>query len=581
MDVIQSKGVKVPNSLIISGLVNSDEDEEVFEFLKQFGSIDRIIKVSEQTSEFCGKAIVEYSSGAAVKALEGTLPIDKTSDSNCDVVFHIDALASIYSCERGSGLTKTFISDLQNIAKLSGKSFEHILRDELARITDFVGGLCQSEESEIPHSAVPAESSFERATEMPSADRSQTSLLTNTSTLDPDPPTSNSDPPIATSSVQKQSTSSFMSSPDHLTPPEVQRVVVEHIVKSSDFSSQMHAPAKLRPFSGRVPCPNFEVDYDTWRNSIECHLADPTVSSAQLIRRMVDSLLPPAVSVVKSLSPHASPEAFLALLDSAYAIVEDGDELFAQFLSINQNSGEKPSSYLQRLQTIVNRLVKMKTISPSDSDKQLLKQFCRGCWNNALINTLQLEQRKDKPPSFPEFLLLLRTEEDRQAAKANRMKQHLGFQKPKAQATAQVHDTYLVDATEYDLPAPHATSPLAVQQIQRQIVELQAQIAALSIPKQGKTGINKPAKKKDKEKQKQKSNNTDPQNRPTPDLTPAAINQKPKPWYCFQCGKDGHIAVTCDNPPNPTLVSTKRDQLKEKQRIWEQNHPLNEQLSLN
>lgn len=574
MDVIQSKGVKVPNSLLISGLVNSEEDEEVLGFLKQFGPINRIIEVTEQTSEFFGKAIVEYSSGAAVKALDESLPLDKQSDSNCDVVFHIDALASVYSCERGSGLTKTFLSDLQNIAELSGKSFEHVLRDELTRITDFVGRLGQSEESEIPPSAVPEES-IERAIEALPTDKSSTHSLKNTSTLDPDPPSSNSDPP-ATVAVQKQSTSSFMSSPDNLTPPEVQRVVVEHIVKSSEFSSHMHVPSKLRPFSGRVPCPNFEVDYDTWRSSIECHLADPTVSSAQLVRRMVDSLLPPAASVVKSLSSHATPEAFLALLDSAYAVVEDGDELFAQFLSINQNSGEKPSSYLQRLQAIVNRLVKMKTIQPNDSDKQLLKQFCRGCWNNALINTLQLEQRKDKPPTFPEFLLLLRTEEDRQAAKANRMKQHLGLHKPKAQASAQVHDTYLADISEYNLPAAHTTSPLAVQQIQRQIVELQAQIAALSIPKQGKVSTNKPSKKKEKEKQNQKSPNTDPSIRSIPGVTPAAVKQKPKPWYCFQCGEDGHIAVTCDNPPNPTLVSTKREQLKEKQRIWEQNHPPNE-----
>lgn len=168
--------------------------------------------------------------------------------------------------------------------------------------------------------------------------------------------------PMANAMPTQLPVSSFLQTAEQLTPPEVQRVVVEHIVKSSDFSSQIHAPAKVRPFSGKVPCPNFEVDYETWRNSIECYLADPTVSSAQLVRRIVDSLLPPATSVVKSLGHHANPKTFLDLLDSAYATVEDGDEIYAQFLNVNQNSGEKPSNYLQRLQTLLNRIVKLKTI---------------------------------------------------------------------------------------------------------------------------------------------------------------------------------------------------------------------------
>lgn len=138
MDVIEKENIKLPNAVIVSGLTNTVVDEEVFEFLKQHGSIDRIIKVSEQTSEFYGKVIVEYASGAAVKTLEKDLPLVRTSDSDSDVVFHVEALASVYSSGKGINLTKTFLSDLQNIAKLSGKSFEHLLHDELTRMTGLV-----------------------------------------------------------------------------------------------------------------------------------------------------------------------------------------------------------------------------------------------------------------------------------------------------------------------------------------------------------------------------------------------------------------------------------------------------------
>lgn len=48
---------------------------------------------------------------------------------------------------------------------------------------------------------------------------------------------------------------------------------------------------------------------------------------------------------------------------------------------------------------------------------------------------LQLKHKKPNPPSFSELLLC--TEEDCEAAKAVRMKQHLGPSKPKASSQVQ------------------------------------------------------------------------------------------------------------------------------------------------
>lgn len=76
-------------------------------------------------------------------------------------------------------------------------------------------------------------------------------------------------------------------------------------------------------------------------------------------------------------------------------------------------------------------------VSSHDFVQQFLKQFCRGCWENALIVDLQLEQKKMNLPSFAELLLLLRTEEDKQATKMSRMKQHLGSAKPAYSASKQ------------------------------------------------------------------------------------------------------------------------------------------------
>lgn len=49
MDVIKNEGIKVPNAVIVSGLTNTDLDEEIYEDLKQFGSVNRIVKVLDKT----------------------------------------------------------------------------------------------------------------------------------------------------------------------------------------------------------------------------------------------------------------------------------------------------------------------------------------------------------------------------------------------------------------------------------------------------------------------------------------------------------------------------------------------------
>lgn len=173
------------------------------------------------------------------------------------------------------------------------------------------------------------------------------------------------------------------------------------------MSSANYGFSKLRPFPGKIPCPSLEVDYDTWCNNAEFYIT---------------SLLPPAANIVKHLGPQSRLSDYLSVLDSAYSTVDYGDELFAAFLNTNQIAGEKPSAYLHRLQATLSKVVKRNGIAAIDSDRQLLKQFCRGCWNNSFISNLQLEQRKHEPPSFSELLLLLRTEEDKQAAKSCRMK---------------------------------------------------------------------------------------------------------------------------------------------------------------
>lgn len=565
MDVVSKENLEVPNCVLVSGLSNTSVDDDIFEFLSRYGRISRKVKITDAQSLFYGQTVVEFEQSSAITALEALpLPYRRTLREDPEIVCHVQSLASIISEIHGNTTTRAYLSQLKQLAQLSGKQFADILQDELSRISDSVADQhmldadphLDTDAHSLPHEPVAVSNDgFQRQSRRPSDD---TGFV----------PESN-EVPISTHTARANSTPVVLST-SQLTTPEVQRVVVEHVVRSGELASQLHSPLKLKPFSGRVPHQNFEVDYDTWRATVSLYLNDPMISDAQVVRKIIESLSPPASNIIKPLGPLSSPKAYLDLLDSAFAAIGDGDELFAAFLNLNQNAGEKPSDYLHRLQTALNSVVRSNGLAPSESDRQLLRQFCRGCWNNSLISNLQLEQRKQKPPTFPELLLMLRTEEDRQAAKSSRMRQHLGVTKAKMQPNVQAACNMCFVTS--DLPGDNDHIPsAAVQPLQKQIAKLQTQVAKLLSIHEGKE-VQAKAPKRDKTKPVDQKSDV----RPMP--TSPARASRPKPWYCFKCGEDSHIAATCNNAPNPVLVQEKKKVLRDKQRAWDaQNVSLGKQ----
>lgn len=405
MDVIQSKNIKVPNSVLISGLSGTDVDDEVVDFLGKYGSIERVVKIESSDADFKNTAVVEFQSGTAIQTLQSDLPCHRPS-SDPNITHHIQLLSSIYTANVGSSLIQSYLSELKDVAKISGTDYEKVLLEEFARIQ-------HSAKRDRP---VQHEDPLVNISPMYTPDTNTVADPVTDQT--PTEPTTQSKVTINMDSIpfplkqayevpRSVSRATYHLTPEQLTTPEVQRVVVEQIVKSNDMSPTPFSFSKWRPFSGKTPCPSLEVDYDTWRSNAEFYLTDTTVSDKQVVRKISESLLPPAANVVKHLGPQSSSSEYLGVLDSAYGTVDDGDELFAAFLNTNQNAGEKPSAYLHRLQATLSNVVKRNGIAAGDSDRQLLKQFCRGCWNNSFITNLQLEQKKYNPPSFPELLLLL------------------------------------------------------------------------------------------------------------------------------------------------------------------------------
>lgn len=525
MKFIQESGVNVAHSVIVSGATNTEKDEEILDYLKQYGRIKTVIFVDDANSVFYKNLIVEYCDSSALTALNTVFPYTHQSKNHSALTFCVRSLAAECTATGGVRTPADYLGELKQLARRSGRDFPDILREMMGQISEHLEGIEQ--DSDLEGASVQI---VEPASSLPG----QQGSLSGHSTI-PETATSNPSPDQQGSLPHPQR---FSLSQTEMNPPEIQKVVVEHVVKTDTV------PAfRLRPFSGKIPKPANETDYETWRSHIELLLADPNLAPLQITRRILESLLPPAADVVKGLGSNTIPSIYLKVLDSAFALVQDGEELFAQFLNTLQDPGEKPSAFLQRLQLTLNTVMKRGGILSSDFNKHLLKQFCRGCWDSDILNKLQLENLRSDPPYFAELLLLLRTEEGRQLAKENLMKKHLTASKPRAA----VHSQSTCACSHSDTKA--------INELKQQMQKLQSQMAALLSQK---SQFSKPAPPQLRSAQ--------------PRPCSSATSSRPRAGYCFKCGEDGHMSAGCANPPNPTLVLKKKKQLEKRQQAWDSNH---------
>lgn len=261
------------------------------------------MKVTSSDPDFKDTAIVEFEYGTAIESIQDELPCQRTT-SDPNVVHSIQLLAPLYSAKLTASITESYLYNLKGIAKVSGVDYEKMLLCEVNKLQESAG----EKEGTAPSEAISVD---EPVSLTPGSDLRQTSetiLTTSTSDTINRPITST---PVSVLNSEQLSTS------------EVQRVIVEHIFKSTDMSQTYPSSAKFRSFSGKTPCPIMEVDYDTWRSHVEFYLADSSVPKRQVLRKIIESLLPPAANIVKQLGPLSSPSDFLSLLDSAFGNIDD------------------------------------------------------------------------------------------------------------------------------------------------------------------------------------------------------------------------------------------------------------------
>lgn len=566
MDICNRFEVNGQCALYATGIEDIYTSEEIASVFAVNGEILKIVRIPNEPGQPEGRTLVEYVSDRSISRVDPITLGTLQSPKNPAVVWSVRTIRDICQEEQGKELARRYLEELQAVAGSGRAGFLSVLQNELQKDQD--------------------------STNSPPASGTQVPTVENSDSHGGDAPRNDQSEPVESTHlysppVADPAISGNMDEPV-FNPPQIQRMIVEHVIRN-ESTAALPSQSRIRTFSGRIPRPNGEVEYDTWRTQVDLLLSDPSLSDAQKVRKILESLLSPAADLVKPLGISSSPSAYVAQVDSAFGVVEDGEELFARFLSSHQNNGENPSAYLSRLHSLLTRVISRGGALPENLNDQLLRQFCRGCWDQSIIIGLQLEHKKGNPPPFPELLLLLRTEEDRRSAKLDRMKRHLGTTK----AIAHAHS--VLDAASFDLDPSSLlhTEQNDVSKLAKRVDELTKQVEKLSHKQKSilvkddspapKPEQNEPSKLESqiteltKQVEKLAHSGRFPTESDSAMKTDClAVNSggmrrlpnipgMPRAWFCFSCGKDNHIAAHCPNEPNPALVRQKNMELRQRQ----------------
>ena len=320
----------------------------------------------------------------------------------------------------------------------------------------------------------------------------------------------------------------------HATNADVKKMVVQHVIK--DESRKTIHRRKLRLFSGKIPTPPGEATFDVWRVSARQLIDDPDLIDPDKKRSITDSLLMPALNVVRNESPGTPAKVLVDKLTKVYGASMTADDMMLDFHEICQKEEETASDYLQRLHTELMYIADNSSDSPpspADIKKYLLRQFLRGCFDDDIIQRLKLEDLTN-PLEFDVFYQKLRTAEMRRTSKQKRM---TNVSKGKKKPYQHHHQGLHSDGATHDSTEDLAISQRSTDNTTTRIAAMEERLEALT------SQIATLASQLQQHEPTQ-------QKKETP-------RQRRSGMFCYNCGEDNHHMRNCQNEKNPVLVQEK------------------------
>ena len=314
---------------------------------------------------------------------------------------------------------------------------------------------------------------------------------------------------------------------------------------------------RLRVFSGRPSFPQGETDYESWSYQVE-QLRNSELGEVGQRRIILQSLTHPALGLIRSLGKSPSIQQILDVTEVVYGPSADCHTLLLKFHDSLQGADETATCYLQRLQRLLRRVVDSGEIAGENEFRDLLRQFCRGSYEDQLITNLCLESAPDRFDEFCGLLAAVHNEEIRRNDKSARLAR-VAAPKSKTKAVA------LSETVQQQVPASNGqrSSKPDGQSLQKTLTDalaLQTEaiitgIKALGLghgngetmeekATGGARGKRSPAEASGESKHYTGQSRTG---------IPQQQTQR-RAYYCYNCGRDGHMLKACNNPTDIALV---------------------------
>ena len=137
---------------------------------------------------------------------------------------------------------------------------------------------------------------------------------------------------------------------------------------------------KLRLFSGKKPVPAGEVSFVTWRIQVLQLIDEPEIAEAVKRRCISDSLLMPALNIIRNLPSRTTSKDMFRKISKVYGLTKSADEMMFDVFGLYQTQTESASDYLNHLYTELTNIsdASPRPVRVDEQNASLLTQFIRG-----------------------------------------------------------------------------------------------------------------------------------------------------------------------------------------------------------
>ncbi|XP_039732940.1 paraneoplastic antigen Ma3 [Pteropus medius] len=296
---------------------------------------------------------------------------------------------------------------------------------------------------------------------------------------------------------------------------------------------------ELRVFSGNTVSIPGVLAFEAWLEHTTEVLQMWQVPEGEKRRRLMESLRGPALQVVSGLRAHNAAitvEECLEALQQVFGPVESRKIAHVKFCKAYQEAGEKASSFVLRLEPLLQRAVEKNAVSRKNVNLARLKQVLSGATlTDKLRDRLKVMKQRRKPPGFLALVKLLREEEEWEAA--------LGPERER------------LDLLEAGMRSPAGAGGFRPMPFLAPGNTLHSEPSQSSRRRRGRGRRRRGGTSRANSRSSRKRKNHS---------------------FCYSCGEDGHIRAQCSNPPNLPLVKQKRQAAEESGNgswAWDKSHP--------